>query len=192
MHYAKHSGTYEWLQRSENRSVIIRTLAQPMTAIQLVKKLNLKAHTCMSTLRELERHGLLACLNQDARQNRIYWLSKIGLRLQRELRKETGLGELEHFVPDVNWDLYGQVCFGHRAAIISVLGEPMQAAKLRRKACSQNPRLRMSANNARDALRFFSEKGIVERIHVRKKVHPHFVLTKHCLPFQKLLQQAVW
>ena len=52
------------------------------------------------------------------------------------------------------------VCFSHRAAVIQALDRAMQPAAIKRKAKSQNPDLKMSANNVRDVIKLFLQRGI--------------------------------
>lgn len=167
-------------------------MAQPMTATQIARKLDVKAFTCMAILRELEHRGLVSCLNREARQNRVFWLTAAGIELQARLRSDRGQGPLTHSIPEIDWALFGFVCFGHRAAIVTALGEPMQAAEIRRKARRRSPGIRMSSNNARDALKLLQQKGIVRRVYVRKKAHPRYELVEACRDFPRLLRQAAW
>lgn len=92
--------------------------------------------------------------------------------------------------PTTNWDLYGWVCYRHRAAILKTLTEPMQPATIKRKARSRDPTLRMSANNTRDIIRLFRERGIVQPVYVRKKAHARYELTETGMVLQRLLAQA--
>lgn len=57
--------------------------------------------------------------------------------------------------------------------------EPMQPATIRRMACRRFPELRMSANNVRDVIKLFQERGLVERVPGRRKrSHPRYVLSE--------------
>lgn len=190
--HEKRSEAYEWILRSEVRKTIVCTMTQPLTAIQLAGKTGMKAHTCMSALRELGHRDFLTCLNPKARQNRLYWLKPRGKQVQRALWDYEGRPPKEHDFPSVDWTLYGWLCFRHRAAIVRNLGEPMQPALIRRKARSREPGLRMSGNNVRDAIREMYQTGIVQRVSVRKKAHARYVLAPVLEPCQRLLRQAVW
>ena len=163
-----------------------------MTATQLAHQLDVNASTCMSILSERQAHGLLVCLNPSARKSRLYWLTASGVRMQSELRVRAGLAPLAHDAPEIDWSLYGFVCFSHRAAILSVLTEPLQAATIKRRARTRQPGIRLSANNVRDAMRLLVAGGIVRRVCVRKKKHAHYELAEACRGFPRLLQQAVW
>ena len=163
-----------------------------MTAMQVSHKLTLNASTCMSTLTDLRRGQLLDCLNPAARMSRLYWLTKAGARMQSRLRRSERRKPLVHDVPQVDWDLYGFVCFSHRAAIVSVLSEALQAATIKRRARKHRPRIRMSANNVRDALRLLLARGIVQRTTVPRRRHAHYELSPVCRDFPRLLREAEW
>ncbi len=90
-------------------------------------------------------------------------------------------------MPNLDWTLYGSVCFTHRSAIIKVLTEPMQPSTIKRKARSRDATLHMSANNVRNVIRLFLAQGIVHPVHVRKKAHLRYELTEIGKRFQELL-----
>lgn len=117
-------------------------------------------------------------------------MTDTGQKCQRRLLKENGQHSLVYDFPNVDWQLYGWVCYSHRAAIIKALVEPMQPATIKRKAKSQDPGLRMSANNVRDVIRLFLSRGIVQAIRFRKKVHPCYELTELGKKLQNLLLEA--
>jgi hypothetical protein len=48
----------------------------------------------------------------------------------------------------------------------------------------------MSANNARDVIRYLKAKGIVRPVRPRKSKHPKYKLTKIGLKMRQLLLQA--
>lgn len=161
-----------------------------MTAIQLSRRLDLKRYSCMSALRELAQRGLMTCLNPTARQSRLYWLTEAGVRAQNRLRREAGAAGLVHDLPDVNWEQYGFVCYSHRAAIVCVLSEPLQAATIKRRARRRWSSLRMSANNVRDAVKLLRTAGIVRAVRVRRRKHPRYELVEDCRGFPRLLARA--
>ena len=77
------------------------------------------------------------------------------------------LRPIAHDCPNLDWQLYGDVCYSHRAAVVRVLTEPMQPAQIKRKALFKDSRIRMSANNVRDVIRLLLAKGIVEPVMVK-------------------------
>ncbi len=134
--------------------------------------------TCSLVLKELAGNGLVTCLNDRARRSRLYWLTQPGKQCQSRLQQERGLGALRNDFPIVDWELYGWVCFTHRAAALTALREPMQPSQIKRVALSHNPELKMSANNVRDVIRLFLESSIVERLPgSKKRSHPRYQLT---------------
>ena len=128
---------------------------------------------------------MVKCLNPTAKRSRLYWLTSIGILCQKKLNDNlpTALKDL----PDIDWQLYGWVCYNHRAAIIKALTEPMQPATIKRRAKQRNTKIRMSANNVRDVMKLFVQKGIVRPVKIRKKAHPHYELTKVGKQFRQLL-----
>lgn len=133
-----------------------------MTATQLSGLTGLSLGACGDVLLELSvhRHRLVRCLNPTARRSRLYWLTSQGQRCQRCLCRRMGLRPLQPHLPQVDWDLYGWVCYRHRAAVLRALTLPIHGAAVRRKAVGHDPELRMSANNTRDVLGLFVQKGI--------------------------------
>jgi len=154
------SRTYQWVTQSKRWTTILAGLEQPSTAKQISQRTEISLDCCSYVLAEMVRAGLVQCLNPQARQGRLYWLTERGKQNQRRLRRILRWPRLNHDLPVVDWSLYGWICFRHRAAVIQALSEPMQPATIRRKARSQNPGLRMSANNVRDVIRLFLGRGI--------------------------------
>lgn len=147
--------------------------------------------TCSLVLKKLAGSGLVTCLNGRARRSRLYWLTQPGKECQSRLQQEQGLGVLRNDIPIVDWELYGWVCFRHRAAVLTTLREPMQPSQIKRVARSQNPELKMSANNVRDVIRLFMKRGIVERVPERKKrSHPQYQVTEKGHKLRVLLLRA--
>ena len=93
-------------------------------------------------------------------------------------------------LPDIDWELYGWVCYNHRAAIIKALTEPMQPAAIKRKTKQQNTKIKMSANNVRDVMRLFLKKEIVKPVKIGKKAHLRYELSEEGYKLQGLLAQA--
>jgi len=90
----------------------------------------------------------------------------------------------------VDWNLLGWVCYRHRAAILKTLSEPLQPSAIKRRARARDPTLRMSANNVRDVIRLFKQRGIVQPVYLRKKKHPRYELTDVGKTLRQLLGQA--
>ena len=160
---------------------------QPLTTQQVSRKTGLSFGVCRDVIPQLTAHGLIRCLNENARRGRLYWLTKLGASCQSGFLEQLGKKPLESYVSDLDWELYGWVCFTHRSAIIKVLAEPMQPAKIKRKACARDPTLRMSANNVRNVIRLFLAQAIVHPVRVRKKAHLRYELTELGKRFQELL-----
>lgn len=184
------SEAYHYLNQSERRRKILLALKQPMTARQLTSLTGLSLDACSRVLCELATHRLVQCVNPSARQSRLYWLAELGVRAQVRLRRASGLAPPAHDFPVVDWPLFGWVCYRHRGAVLKTFTEPMQPAAIKRKARSQNPQLRISANNVRDVIRLFQDKGIVRPIRVPRKAHLRYEPTEVGQSFRQLLMQA--
>ena len=50
--------------------------------------------------------------------------------------------------------------------------------------------MKISANNIRDVIKLLLEKGIVQKVHIRKKAHPRYELTDSGIKLRELLIQA--
>jgi hypothetical protein len=80
------------------------------------------------------------------------------------------------------------VCYSQRRAVLEALDAPRYPAAMKRRARYLHPGIRLSANNVRDVIHLFHERGIVTPIHVAGRVHPHYALTEQ----GKVLQRLVW
>ena len=179
-----------WLVQSERRKEILKAFNQPLTAKQLSRRTGIGIDSCSFLLWQFGLYDLVYCLNPEARSNRLHWITNLGNTCQRKLRQSHGLSSLIHHFPNVNWELYGSVCYIHRSSVIKALVEPMQPAEINRRARSQNPDIRMSANNVRDVIRIFLDDGIVRPVWFQKKAHPNYELTEEATTFRELLLGA--
>lgn len=164
-------------------------MTQPLTAKQLsfvTEKSFLKCQYAITTLTKSE---LLHCVNPTARRGRLYYLTKQGAAEQAKLRKERKL-PVAPKLPDVDWDLYGWVCFSHRSLVVKTLTRPMQPPRIKKVAYGNDKSIRFSADNCRAVIREFRARGIVEPVFRRKKKHPQYQLTEAGLQFQELLWQV--
>ena len=134
--------------------------------------------------------SLVECLNPAARRSRVNWLTELGVVCQGELVKSKGLTEVKHDFPRVDWEAYGWICFSHRSAVVKALTRPMQPATIKRVGRFRDPQIRMSANNVRDIIRLFLERGIVQKVSIRGKAHPRYELTEMGRKMQDLLFSA--
>ena len=186
----KRKEAYEWAERSEKRKAVLLSLKQPMTALQLSKKTAFNQEQCSTILGQLTLCGLVKCLNPTAIRSRLYWLTPIGILCQKKLGNDKTLPDMAKHLPDIDWELYGWVCYNHRAAIIRILTEPMQPSDMKRKLKNSKADMKISANNIRDVVKLFLQKGIVQTAFVRKKAHPRYELTELGTNFQGLLSLA--
>ena len=173
-------------------------MKQPMTATQLSQQTPHSQDTFSKVLAELFLYGLLRCLNPRAQRSRLYWLSELGKLCQQKLRETYGLSPLKHEFPEVDWEVYGKVCFSHRATVIRTLSmrspegqfRAMQPSEIRRRARYNDRELRMSANNVRDVIRVLRRENLVESVRLRGKVHVRYRLTSLGLSVAELLKGA--
>jgi|GEM_PF-1144287 len=182
--------SHRWVSRSRGRKRVIGHATQPLTGKQLKKRTDISLKRCSEIVRQLKRHGSLKCLNPQANSSRLYWLTDLGRATQHILYRERGRPQPSHFVPQVDWTLYGRICYRHRSTVIRMLREPMQAATLKRKAYFRDPTIRMSSNNVRDVMRFLLKNKIVERLQSKGRSHPLYRLTPLGISYQHLLARS--
>ena len=180
----------QWIEKSKKRKQLLLNIKQPMTALQLSRQAGISLNQCSSLIGQFGLCNLVKCLNPSAKRSRIYWLTPIGILCQKKMYKDQHLPAIAQNLLEIDWQLYGWICFNHRAAIIKALTEPMQPAAIKRRVIRQNSRIKMSANNARDVIRLLVQKKIVKPVKVRKKVHPQYELTEIGTKLRKLLLQA--
>ena len=165
-------------------------IKQPMTAKQIGRRAGIPMDTCSYVIGKFATKGMVTCLNPEARNSRLYWITELGRQYRRQLHQDLNLPEKAYDVPSVNWDLYGWVCYSHRAAIIRSITSPMQPSEVKRVLRVHRPNIRISANNIRDVIKLLLEKGLVQKVFVRKKAHPRYELTDSGNQFRQLLMQA--
>lgn len=193
MHLRMRSNINEWTAKEENRRRILISMKQPLTAKQISKRTRIDLDTCSYILGRFVSKGLSVCLNPDARNSRLYWLTDLGRRCQMRLRQELNLPEQTEKafdLPSVNWELYGWVCFNHRAAVIRTMTGPMQPSEVKRILRVHKSKMKISANNIRDIVKLFLSRGIVRPVKIRKKAHLRYELTEVGNQFRQLLMQA--
>lgn len=162
----------------------------PLTVRQISRRTGLEFDPCRHAVRALVQDGLLRCLNVEARRSRLYWLTTQGQTVRGELTRSDEHGFPQQVMPSISWELYGWLCYRHRAAIIAALSTPLQPAAIKRRARARDPTLRMSANNVRDVIRLFLARGIVQAVRLGRSVHPCYELTAIGQSLRTLLLQA--
>jgi hypothetical protein len=189
----QNSNINEWTAKEENRRRILISMKQPLTAKQISKKTRINLDTCSYILGRFVSKGLSICLNPKARSSRLYWITDLGRTCQERLCQELNLPEKAgkaYDLPSVNWELYGWVCFNHRAAVIRTMTGPMQPSEVKRILRFHRPKMKISANNIRDIVKLFLSRGIVRPVKIRKKAHLRYELTDVGNQFRQLLMQA--
>lgn len=158
--------------------------------MQLSRQIDIPIDKYSYLLTKLARNGILQCLNANARRGRLFWFTDQGQHYHQQLRDHFRLPAISYDLPDIDWELLGSCCFSHRATVIKTLIDSVQPAQIKRKALQNNPKIRMSANNVRDVIRYLREKRIVQPVKVRKKSHLHYELTEQGVLFRNFLIQA--
>jgi len=166
------------------------TIKQPLTGKQIGRRTGIPMDTCSYVVAKLVTRDLLTCLNPEARNSRLYWLTGLGTQCQKRFHQDLSLVYEEYDSPDIDWALYGWTCFSHRAAIIRILTEPMQPSAIKRNLRIYKPNVKISANNIRDVMKLLLEKDIVQKVFVRKKAHPRYELTELGAKLRQLLIQS--
>ncbi|MBN2642779.1 MAG: hypothetical protein JXR78_14090 [Victivallales bacterium] len=177
---------YKWIQKEESRKKILTVLKQPLTARQISKKTGIPAEICSYIVGDFVNRGILICLNPKAQNSRVYGLTESGIQCRKHCISDC----TEYRSIDIDWSIYGWVCYNHRSTVLRMLAEPMQPTEVRRKIKKKLPQVKISDNNARDVIRLFFEKGIVQKVLVRKKAHPQYELTELGTKLQSLLIKA--
>jgi DNA-binding transcriptional regulator GbsR (MarR family) len=179
----------QWLNGSQTRKRILYTFKQPLTSRQISKKTGIPSHTCSYTIAKLVDLGVLICLNPKARSSRLYTLTADGQHYFQQFF-QIGCTRPAHAHSEIDWALYGRICFNHRAAVIKTMTRPMQPSEIKRILKIQKSRVRISANNVRDVMRVFVTSGIVQPVKIRKKKHLRYELTESGTKLRQLLLQA--
>lgn len=179
-----------WIRLSKHRRGVLECLRQPMTTKQISKQTGIETDSCSQTLWDLRDCDFIYCCNRDARRSRLYWLTDLGKACQNILLERKGKSLLNRDFPQVDWELYGWVCYSHRAAIIKAMTDPLQPSAIKRKAGRMTPGLTMSANNVRDVIKLFLKKGIVRPVKMRRKAHTRYELTRLGRDLQRLLNNV--
>ena len=186
----KNSKVYQWIDQQENRKKILIVINQPVTARQLARRTGIPQDTCSYLTAKFAEMGLLACLNPKARSSRLYWLTKRGGQYRKKLYLKQNLSYSELELPEIDWQLYGWVCFSHRSAVIKTLTDPMQPSEIKRILRIQRSHIRISANNIRDIINLFLARNIVKSVKIRKKAHLRYELTDSGTKLRQLLVRA--
>ena len=184
----QHSKISQWIQRERKRRDVLMALHQPLTAKQISGRTGIDLDTCSYILGKFARREVVVCLNPDARSSRVYWTTPLGRRVQNGIQ----LGFSKQCKPliEVDWELYGWVCFSHRQAVIKILTTPMQPSEMKRMLRRHGSSVTISSNNIRDIIRLFLKRGLVRKVFFRKKAHPRYELTEIGTKLQELLVQA--
>ena len=177
-----------WKGTSERANILV-AMSQPLTAVQLARRVSLKRQKCSFLLRRFASQSLVQCLTPNMARSRLFWLTALGKRHQDQLMKRARLDPVKYDVPMVNWQLYAQVCFNQRAAVVRNLTRPMQPAQLRKVAVLRDPDLKLSSNNVRDVIVFLRNKGIV-RVACESPSGQLYELGEDGKHMQRLLIQA--
>lgn len=178
---------YQWLKENQSRRKILTAATQPMTAKQLSRKTGIPPDTCSHTLRKFTSKGQAVCLNPKSRTSRLYQLTELGIRCQKQVYQDSNHPYKEYNLPDIDWQLYGWVCFNHRCSVIKTLITPLQPSEIKRILRVHRPNIKISANNIRDIIKLFLAKAIVRPVKLRKKAHLRYELTELGDQFRQLL-----
>ena len=166
------------------------TIAQPLTGKQIGRRTGIPIDTCSYVVAKLVTKGLLTCLNPEARNSRLYWLTDRGIQCRKKLHQNLGQAYEEYDLPNIDWSLYGWTCYSHRSIVIKTLTAPMQPSEIKRAIRKRKAGMKISANNIRDVVKLLLEKGIVQKVYTRKKAHPRYELTDSGSQFIELLMRS--
>jgi hypothetical protein len=178
---------YHLAMESQNDRKILLAFNQPLTAKQVAGKTGIPEDTCSYMMAKFAKKGVTTCLNPIAGNSRLYWLTEVGKKSQKYLCRKLNLSYKEYDLPNIDWELYGWVCFNHRSAVIKTLNTPMQPSKIKQTLRIQKPNIKISANNIRDVIRLLLAMKIVQPVKIKKKAHPRYELTDSGRIFRQLL-----
>ena len=173
----EHRTVYQPAIESQNDRKVLLAFNQPLTAKQVAGKTGIPEDTCICLIAKFAKNGLTTCLNPAAGNSRLYWLTELGKKCQKDLYRKLNQPYTEYSLPNIDWELYGWICFNHRSAIIKTLTEPMQPSKIKQILRIQKPNIKISANNIRDVIRLLLAKKIVQPVKIKKKAHLRYELT---------------
>ena len=166
------------------------TIKQPLTGRQIGTRAVIPIDSCSYVVAKLVTRGLLTCLNPEARNSRLYWLTDLGRQCQKRLHRDLALAYEEYDLPSIDWSLYGWICFSHRSIVMKTLTAPMQPSEIKRVIRNKKAGVKISANNIRDVVKLLLGKGIVQKLYAGKKAHPRYELTDSGSRLRELLVQA--
>ena len=188
----QNSKIYEWVTQNQNRKDILINSGQPLTAKQLGRKTGIPNGMCSYLLKKFAARQLCVCLNPDAGNCRLYSLTELGQKIQNRLKKEMNLPitDTDPIFDDIDWHLYGWICYNQRSLVLRSLTQPMQPSEIRRNIRHRFPLAKISSNNIRDVIHLFEKHDIVKRVYLKKKAHPRYELTDIGWNMQRLLHNA--
>jgi len=79
--------TISFVNRSKNRKLIIFKLVKPTTPTVLAKELNLHRSVVSRSLLDLEKKGLVECLNPESKKERYYQITRKGKEIKKKIEK---------------------------------------------------------------------------------------------------------
>ncbi len=176
--------------QNEIQKKILFAFIQPLTAKQISARTAIPAYTVSAVVVKFNLMGLVLCLNPRQRNSRVYRLTQCGIQLRKKICRDLKVAFTEYDQGGIDWNLYGSVCFNHRAAVIRTLSEPMQPSHIKRVLRMQKHKIRISANNIQNIIKFFLAHGIVRPVKLRGKAFTRYELTDIGTKFRQLLIKA--
>lgn len=169
---------------------ILLAFAQPLTIKHISQKTGIPENLCRHIVARYVQNGQLICLNHTARKSRVYWLTQSGILQQKKLCKKLNITNIKPDLPNIDWQLYGWVCFIHRSMVIKTLTMAMRPSEVKKVLRFRKPGMKISANNIRDVLRLLLSKAIVRPVKVKNRTYLRYELTETGTKFRQLLLQA--
>lgn len=77
--------TISFINRSKNRKLVLFKLTKPTTPTVLAKEMQLHRSVISRALLDLEKEGLVVCLNPESKKERYYKLTKKGEGIKKEI-----------------------------------------------------------------------------------------------------------
>lgn len=79
--------TISFINRSKNRKLILFKLTKPITPTALAKELKIHRSVVSRALLDLQREGLVECLNPKSKKERYYRVTRKGEEIRRKIEK---------------------------------------------------------------------------------------------------------
>lgn len=150
----------DWLRLSQRRVKVLQQFDQPLTSLQIKRRLNMSLDAVSFIVWELSVYRLVYCLNPRARKSRLYFTSQLGKHARTVTLGISERPPSQDELPNLDWKTYGWLCYTHRAAVLKALVGPLRPSEVKRRLRLQQPDVRINVNHITEILKKFVEKDV--------------------------------